>query len=194
MNRVAPKPAPKPARYPDPRPNIACRAAPDGLLQALSGHGALLGMLLLGLLPAPATAQAQSQAPAQLRVQALGQAPELGRLFFTPQQRQDLDRRRATNAVTAAAVVAVDQVTVNGSVTRSSGKTATTWLNGAPQEESKPGKDPARVTVHQGDEGPGASLRVGETLDRVRGETRDVLDGGKISIQRGQRAERKTGR
>ena len=140
-------------------------------------------MLLVGLLPALAAAQA----PAQLQARALGQVPELGRLFFTPQQRLDLDRRRATKAVAAAAVVAVDQVTVNGSVTRSGGRATTTWINGAPQEDLKQGKDPARVTVRQSDEGTGASLRVGETLDRVRGETRDGLDGGKVSIRPARR-------
>ena len=49
---------------------------------------------------------------------------DLGRLFFTPQQRDELDRRRATNAVET--VVEVERlVTVNGRVSRSSGKTTT---------------------------------------------------------------------
>jgi hypothetical protein len=116
------------------------------------------------------------------------QAEELGRLFFTPQQRQDLDRRRATNAV-AAAVTAVDQVTINGQVSRSGGK-STTWINGAPQDDirsAKDHRDPTRVTVKQGEDSPEASLRVGETLDRVRGETRDGLDGGKILVKPSRR-------
>lgn len=116
---------------------------------------------------------------------ALANADELGRLFFTPQQRQDLDRRRATNAQ-AAVVTAVDQVTVNGQVSRSGGK-STTWINGAPQDDIRSktdARDPTRVTVRQGEETQGSSLRVGETLDRVRGETRDGLDGGKIVIKR----------
>ena len=115
----------------------------------------------------------------------LTQAEELGRLFFTPQQRQDLDRRRSTNAV-AATVTAVDQVTINGQVSRSGGK-STTWINGAPQDDirsAKDHRDPTRVTVKQGEDSPEASLRVGETLDRVRGETRDGLDGGKLVIKR----------
>ena len=55
-------------------------------------------------------------------------ADELGRLFFTPQQRQDLDHRRERN-IQEKEVVVESSVTVNGKVTRSSGKT-TTWVNG----------------------------------------------------------------
>lgn len=142
------------------------RSAPDGLLQAIT-HMATMIVALVMMLPGPT------------------HADELGRLFFTPQQRQDLDRRRATNAQ-AAVVTAVDQVTVNGQVLRSGGK-STTWINGAPQDDIRAktdAKDPTRVTVRQGEETQGSSLRVGETLDRVRGETRDGLDGGKIVIKR----------
>ena len=144
----------------------ARRSAPDGLLRAITRLAATI-LAALAMLPAPTHAE------------------ELGRLFFTPVQRQDLDRRRATNAQ-AAVVTAVDQVTVNGQVSRSGGK-STTWINGAPQEDIRTKtdvKDPTRVTVRQGEETQGSSLRVGETLDRVRGETRDGLDGGKILIKR----------
>ena len=141
-------------------------SAPDGRLRASTR---LLATILasLAMLPFPT------------------HADELGRLFFTPQQRQDLDRRRATNAQ-AAVVTAVDQVTINGQVSRTGGK-STTWINGAPQEDIRTktdARDPTRVTVRQGEETQGSSLRVGETLDRVRGETRDGLDGGKILIKR----------
>jgi hypothetical protein len=142
------------------------RSAPDGHLRAITRLVATI-VAALAMLPSPAHAE------------------EIGRLFFTPVQRQDLDRRRATNAQ-AAVVTAVDQVTVNGQVSRSGGK-STTWINGAPQEDIRTrtdAKDPTRVTVRQGEETQGSSLRVGETLDRVRGETRDGLDGGKILIKR----------
>jgi len=49
----------------------------------------------------------------------------LGRLFFTEQQRQDLDRRRQAN-IQETAVVVESTVTVNGQVSRSSGR-STTW-------------------------------------------------------------------
>jgi hypothetical protein len=142
------------------------RTAPDGLLRTITRLVATI-VAALAMLPSPAHAE------------------EIGRLFFTPQQRQDLDRRRATNAQ-AAIVTAVDQVTVNGQVSRSGGK-STTWINGAPQDDIRTktdARDPTRVTVRQGEETKGSSLRVGETLDRVRGETRDGLDGGKILIKR----------
>src|SRR6195256_4253384 len=59
----------------------------------------------------------------------------LGRLFFTEQQRQDLDRRRQAN-IRETAVVVESSVTVNGQVSRSSGR-STTWLNGVPQESTR---------------------------------------------------------
>jgi molybdopterin-biosynthesis enzyme MoeA-like protein len=62
------------------------------------------------------------------------QPAELGRLFLTPQQRIELDKRRQANAVEAETVVE-STVTLNGQVTRSSGKT-TVWLNGVPQYDS----------------------------------------------------------
>lgn len=147
----------------------ARRSAPDGLLRAF----ARMATMMVASLALPP---------------GVTHADELERLFFTPQQRQDLDRRRATNAQ-AAVVTAVDQVTINGQVSRTGGK-STTWINGAPQDDIRTksdARDPTRVTVRQGEETQGSSLRVGETLDRVRGETRDGLDGGKIVIKRERR-------
>ncbi len=109
-------------------------------------------------------------------------AEELGRLFLSPQQRQELDRRRTTNAQ-AAAITTQDLVTVNGQVSRSSGK-STTWINGAPQDDLARDRDANRVTIKQGEDEPPVSLKVGETMDRVKGETRDGLGGGKISVRR----------
>jgi len=101
-------------------------------------------------------------------------ADELGRLFFTPQQRQDLDRRRESN-VQEKEVVIESSVTVNGHVTRSSGKT-TTWVNGVPQYDAYPGRDPARVHL------PDGTLKIGQTLDRTRGEVKDNLQGGTVRV------------
>ena len=109
-----------------------------------------------GLLPAPATAD------------------DLGRLFFTPQQRQDLDRRRASN-VQEKEVVVESTVTVNGHVTRSSGKT-TTWVNGVPQYDTYSGRDPSRVHLEDG------TLKIGQTRDRTRGEVKDGLQGGTVRV------------
>lgn len=118
----------------------------------------------------------------QSMLPACANAQELGRLFLTPSQRLDLDRRRATNAQ-AATITIQDLITVNGQVSRSSGK-STTWINGAPQDDLARDRDPNRVSIKQGEDAPPISLKVGETMDRVKGETRDGLGGGQISVRR----------
>jgi len=103
---------------------------------------------------------------------------ELGRLFYTPQQRQDLDRRRQAN-VQESAVTADSFVTVNGQVSRSNGKN-TVWINGVPQENTRKPANPARVTVPGGEGESSINLKVGETYDRVRGEVKDLTEGGNV--------------
>ena len=112
----------------------------------------------------------------------------LGRLFFTEQQRQDLDRRRQAN-IQETAVVVESTVTVNGQVSRSSGR-STTWINGVPQESARKPLDPARVTLPGGEGAPSVTLKIGQTLDKVRGEIRDPAAGGRIATPSGER-ERK---
>ena len=108
-------------------------------------------------------------------------AQDLGRIFFTPQQRQDLDRRRNLNVTEETAVVVESLVTVNGHVVRSSGKT-TTWINGVPQYDTYRGRTPDRVGVESSNSAVG--VKVGETLDRSKGEVRDTLQGGEIKVKR----------
>jgi len=105
----------------------------------------------------------------------------LGRLFFTPQQRQDLDRRRQAN-IQDSAVSADNRVTVNGQVSRSLGKT-TIWLNGVPQENTRKPRDPAQVTLPGGEGEAPVTLKIGQTLDKVRGKIRDELGEGKIAVE-----------
>jgi hypothetical protein len=103
-------------------------------------------------------------------------ADDLGRLFFTPQQRQDLDRRRESNVQEKEPEVVIEStVTVNGHVARSSGKT-TTWVNGVPQYDAYTGRDPARVHL------PDGTLKIGQTLDRARGEVKDSLGDGTVRV------------
>ena len=102
----------------------------------------------------------------------------LGRLFLQPQQRQELDRRRTANIQEAAAVTE-SLVTVNGQVSRSSGRT-TVWLNGIPQDDTRKPNDPARVALPGAEGQPSVNLKIGQTLDKVRGEVRDPVGGGKI--------------
>src|SRR5262245_50156329 len=82
-------------------------------------------------------------------------AQALGRLFFTPQQRQDLDRRRETNAVEAQPAVVESLLTVNGHVVRSTGKT-TTWVNGVAQHDAATGRNAAQPVITEG----AASIRL----------------------------------
>jgi hypothetical protein len=95
-----------------------------------------------------------------------------------PQQRQELDRRRQANIQEAAAVTE-SLVTVNGQVSRSSGRT-TVWLNGVPQDSARKPHDPARVALPGAEGQPSVNLKIGQTLDKVRGEVRDPVAGGKI--------------
>ena len=132
----------------------------------------LTGMLLVCACGAPGPALAQ----------------ELGRLFLTPQQRQDLDRRRAAN-IQEALVVQESTVTVQGRVARSSGRT-TTWINRVPQHDSYAGGDPAKVSVSTGDGQPEVTLKIGQTHDNVRGEVRDPLGGGTLAVEKAGRGAR----
>jgi hypothetical protein len=103
----------------------------------------------------------------------------LGRLFFTEQQRLDLDRRRQAN-IRETAVVVESSVTVNGQVSRSSGR-STTWINGVPQENARKPIDPARVTLPGSEGAPSVSLKIGQTLDKIRGEIKDPAVDGRIA-------------
>jgi hypothetical protein len=122
-------------------------------------------------------------------------AEELGRLFFTPQQRQDLDRRRATNrAEEEAPGIKEGPLTLEGRVQRSSGRT-TTWINGVPQYDSHAGRDPTRVTVAPNEGEAGISLKIGQTYERASGEVRDSLNGGEIKVGKSsRRSQPATGR
>ncbi len=126
----------------------------------------LVAPLLIFAIGAPASAAADEN---------------LGRLFFTPQQRQDLDRRRQAN-IQDSAVGAESLITVNGQVSRSSGR-STTWINGVPQESASKPRDPAKVTLPGGEGEAPVSLKIGQTLDKVRGEIRDELGEGRIAVQ-----------
>ena len=134
-----------------------------------------LGALaLLGVLTAPSCAQDAT--------------PALGRLFFTAEQRQMLDRQRQLNI--KEAVAADPTLTIDGVVTRSSGK-RTVWINGVAQSAAPGGvavvsperDDPGQVVV-QASDGKPVKARVGDNVDRHSGEATDLLGGGSIKIRR----------
>jgi hypothetical protein len=115
---------------------------------------------------------------------------EVGRLFFTPEQRSALDARRKARVPDkpAAVVVASPTTKLNGYVKRSAGP-STVWVNGEPLPEGT-GDAPRigpRVSISVGDGGRRAALRPGEVLDRGTGEVRDVIGDGEIQIRRGGR-------
>ena len=119
-------------------------------------------------------------------------AQELGRLFFTPEQRTALDARRAARLPDKPAATAESPTTrVDGYVKRSSGK-STVWVDGEAIPDGlqleglrlRRGDDPTRVTVTVGEGGRRVELRIGETLDRATGEVKDVLGNGEVRVER----------
>jgi hypothetical protein len=119
-------------------------------------------------------------------------AQELGRLFFTPEQRAALDARRKARLPDKPAALAPSPTTrVDGSVQRSSGR-STIWIDGAAVPDGtqpeglrvRRGGDPSRVGVSVGEGGRRIEMRVGETLDRASGEVKDVVGDGEVRIRR----------
>jgi hypothetical protein len=122
-------------------------------------------------------------------------AQELGRLFFTPDQRAALDaRRRARVPDKPAAQTVVSPTTrLDGYVQRSQGP-STVWVNGEGLLETAPEaprigvtrRNDGRVSIGVGDGGARVGLKPGETLDRGSGEVRDAIGDGEIRINPGQ--------
>ena len=115
-------------------------------------------------------------------------AQELGRLFFTPEQRRALDARRKARVPDkpAAAAVVSPTLRLDGYVKRS-GARSTVWVNGEPVDNANPpaGGSDARVNVPVGESRSRVELKPGEVLDRGNGEIRDPVGNGAIRINRG---------
>jgi hypothetical protein len=121
------------------------------------------------------------------------QAQELGRLFFTPEQRAALDARRKARVPdkpTAAPVTESPITRINGAVQRSGGK-STVWVNGEtiPEDARADGarvtprsQNPGRVSIPAGEGPQRYDLRVGESVDRSSGEVHDVIGEGEIRV------------
>lgn len=92
------------------------------------------------------------------------QSEPLGRLFFTPQQRAELDRQRqGLNANTNDSQKS--SYTLNGEVHRSSGHN-TRWVNGEAQSSHSPRREV-----------------VGDTYHPSSGERQSLLGSGRIVVQ-----------
>ncbi len=110
----------------------------------------------------------------------------LGRLFFSPQQRAERDRRRLTDrSLENRANETNGNISLNG-VVRSSNSRITTWINGVPQ----PGPSSTIshdgngmfITVDQSDQIGLVRLRAGQSLNVNTGERIDGLKGGRVLI------------
>ncbi len=124
---------------------------------------------------------------------ASARAQELGRLFFTPEQRAVLDaRRKARVPDKPAATPQVESpiTRINGAVQRSGGR-STVWVNGEPMAQDAPAtgaqaapsvEGPGRVSLPAGESAQRYDLRVGESLDRGSGEVRDLIGDGEIRV------------
>jgi hypothetical protein len=115
-------------------------------------------------------------------------ADPLGRLFLSPERRAVLERQRQLN-IQEVQTIEGSTVTLDGVVTRSSGRT-TVWVNQRPQNENALGtgitvdisrKDPGQVVLTPGDESP-TSLKVGESINRGTREKTDALGDGRITV------------
>ena len=122
---------------------------------------------------------------------AAGAQQTLGRLFFTPEQRETLDGRKKVPANPSAPISISPTTRLDGVVIRSHGK-STIWMDGnALPDGVRPeglrvrrGDDPTRVRVGVGDEGRLTTVRVGQQVDRVSGEIKDPIDPGGIKVER----------
>jgi predicted amidohydrolase len=124
------------------------------------------------------------------------QAEELGRLFFTPEQRAALDARRKARIPDKPAAVSVESpvTRVDGIVRRQGGR-STVWLNGFPNPEgaSPEGmqvaparRDPQGVSLSVGEGERSFELKVGQKLDRGSGTVSDVLGEGAVRVRPGR--------
>ena len=136
-----------------------------------------------------AWAAASALLPCMATAQSDPTAPELGRLFYSPERRAQLDRQRLLNIRQTQAIEG-SLLTLDGVVKRSSGK-STVWINHRPQTESDStrtgiaavpnAKNPANVRLTPGED-TGVDLRVGEAINRGTGERSDRLGGGTIVV------------
>ena len=112
-------------------------------------------------------------------------AQELGRLFFSPEQRAALDARRKARVPdkpAAAPIVASPTTRLDGYVRRSDGR-STVWVNGDRADDASPRAD-GRVSVTVGESDARVPLKPGEVLDRGSGEVHDVLGpNGEIRVR-----------
>jgi len=93
----------------------------------------------------------------------MANAAELGRLFFTPQERAQLERQGALKSVQPAA--RIDTLTVNGMIQKSGGKRIY-WINGEQQDAvASSGQAPASVRVTVPGKPQPVEVKVGQRVE-----------------------------
>ena len=93
----------------------------------------------------------------------LASAEELGRLFFTPQQRTQLERGQQPDADNPAG--SIDSLTVSGIVQKHGGE-RTVWINGVPQVAGKSDEQaPESVPVAIPGQAQPVKFRVGQNVE-----------------------------
>lgn len=108
--------------------------------------------------------------------------PPLGTLFYTPAQRQEIERLRKTGPDAAVASPSLSGAPsgsrLSGVVQRADGK-GTVWVNARPIAQEKPGAP----KIHGVDAlVAGKRLRVGEALDPVTGQRTADLPPGAVQV------------
>ena len=118
-----------------------------------------------------------------LLASSLQAAEPLGRLFFTPAQRNSLDagKQLEKQKNTAPTLRGPRSVTVNGIVTRSDGE-STVWVNGGTTGVKRQNAAAITAKAHSASTarvqvtGTTARLRVGQTLDRTTGKVTELYE------------------
>lgn len=108
-------------------------------------------------------------------------AQQLGKLFFTPEQRATLEQLKQTPATPSAPAVTSDTITVNGMVQRSDGSNIL-WINNAQQSVTSGAKglDPKAVpgsvpVTVPGNKNP-VRLKIGQSVDVASGAIRESYE------------------
>lgn len=139
-----------------------------------------LAVAVICALPPPLS-EAASPAPDE---------PPLGRLFFTPDERQRLERQRAAPTRERESLPAGPLLRIQGIVSRGGGR-STLFIDDAMQDEEEPihgiavapdRHAPGRLSIRV-ESSPTIQARVGDSVDRSNGEATPLLGAASI-VQR----------
>lgn len=119
-----------------------------------------------------------------LGLAASASAEQIGRLFFSPDERAMLEQQRQKGGV---AHTAAKRITLTGLVKRSSGKT-TIWINQIPQNENE---SPQGIAIAGKASAPQAvplllpsgkrvEIKAGQTYDTASGKVREGYEGAQL--------------